>query len=397
MRVTVFSDFRAALNAAGMVCTHNGPRRYDFWARYLDVFEQVTVVSRLNGGTNEGFQVTGPNVSYHPVPDYSGAAHYLRNFPAIRRAVLAACHTDSAFILRLPGRLGVMAGMELLRIGKSYGVEIGGNPIDVFAPGVVQHPLRPILRRVFASDLRYLAQHAAAASYVTEHALQRAFPCPAFEIGVAGVDLGADAIAATWKRARLARPLRIVTVGSLAQLYKGPDVLLHALATCVRQGIDASLVLVGDGRYRTQLEITAAELGLSDRTSFRGRVPAGAAVRAELDAADLFVLPSRAEGLPRALVEAMARGLPCLASRIGGIPELLAEEDLVTVGDSAELARQIAAVYRNPKRRERMAARNLERARDFSEPLLRARRRQFYERVFERARAAHARPALLPG
>jgi glycosyltransferase involved in cell wall biosynthesis len=108
-------------------------------------------------------------------------------------------------------------------------------------------------------------------------------------------------------------------------------------------------------------------------------------VRAELDAADLFLLPSRAEGLPRALVEAMARGLPCLASRIGGVPELLAEEDLLTPGDVRSTAAQIESALRRPERRARMAQRNLERARDFQEEQLIGRRRQFYRELESRS------------
>src|SRR5690349_24505273 len=108
-------------------------------------------------------------------------------------------------------------------------------------------------------------------------------------------------------------------------------------------------------------------------------------MRAELDSADLFILPSRAEGLPRALVEAMAHGLPCLASRIGGVPELIAEEDLLTPGDVRSTAAQIENVLRQPERRARMAERNLRRARDFQEEQLIGRRRRFYQEVIERS------------
>ena len=62
---------------------------------------------------------------------------------------------------------------------------------------------------------------------------------------------------------------------------------------------------------------------LRDRVRFRGQLTTPVDVRAELDRADLFVLPSRQEGLPRAMIEAMARALPCIGSSVGGIPELL--------------------------------------------------------------------------
>jgi phosphatidyl-myo-inositol dimannoside synthase len=111
-------------------------------------------------------------------------------------------------------------------------------------------------------------------------------------------------------------------------------------------------------------------------------------VRTALDRADLFVLPSRQEGLPRALLEAMARGLPALSTPVGGIPELLAACDLVPVGDAAALADRIAKWARSPRRLAEAARRNLARARDFHEDALRGRRNDLFRRI---AAAAIAR------
>src|ERR1043166_5635017 len=111
-------------------------------------------------------------------------------------------------------------------------------------------------------------------------------------------------------------------------MYKAPDVLIRAVAQCVAAGFDLTLHVVGDGKHRPELEQLASALGVSDRVIFLGLLPAGAAVRERLDRSDLFVLASRCEGLPRAMVEAMARSLPCIGSTIGGIPELLPEDDM---------------------------------------------------------------------
>ena len=90
---------------------------------------------------------------------------------------------------------------------------------------------------------------------------------------------------------------------------------------CAHQGLDVRLCLVGDGKHRPELERRAAALGVSERIEFRGQLASCELVRQELDRADLFVLPSRQEGLPRAMIEAMARGLPCIGSTVGGIPD----------------------------------------------------------------------------
>ena len=386
MRVTVFSEFRCALDANGSVGTQNGLRAYSFWQRYLDVFSEVTVAARLSRDRVQGVAVTGPAVSFVPLPTYSGPLQYVRTRAALTRAIKAACTEPSAFIFHVPSRVGALAGRELRRTGKPYGIEVLGDPHNVFSPGAVRHPLRPLLRSKLTSDLRSVAQGASAALYVTSAALQRRYPCPSLMIGASNVDLTGSALASTWKKPKPNQSsFRIVTVGTLTQLYKGQDVLLAAVAQCVQRGLDITLVFVGDGRYRGMLESSANRLGIAPRTVFRGHLPAGAPVRAELDAADLFLLPSRADGLPRALLEAMARGLPCLASRVGGIPELLADEDLLVPGNVLRTAAQIESVLRNPQRRARMAQRNLERAHDFTEEKLIGHRLAFYNEVLSRS------------
>jgi glycosyltransferase involved in cell wall biosynthesis len=141
-------------------------------------------------------------------------------------------------------------------------------------------------------------------------------------------------------------------------------------------------VFIGDGKHRTELEARAKAAGLAKHVRFLGELPAGKHVRAQLDQADLFVLPSRTEGLPRALIEAMARGLPCIGSEVGGIPELLPSEDMVPPGDMSALARKIREVATRPERMTRMSARNLEKAREkYREEILRERRVSFYEHV----------------
>jgi glycosyltransferase involved in cell wall biosynthesis len=104
-------------------------------------------------------------------------------------------------------------------------------------------------------------------------------------------------------------------------------------------------------------------------------------VHAELDQADLFVLPSRQEGLSRATIEAMARALPCICSTVGGTPELLPPEDMVPCNDVDALAHKIRDVATNPERMAHMSARNLEKAKGYREEVLRKRWIELYRFV----------------
>jgi glycosyltransferase involved in cell wall biosynthesis len=121
-------------------------------------------------------------------------------------------------------------------------------------------------------------------------------------------------------------PMRILTVGRLAGV-KGQAVLLDAMGELARRGVSVALTIAGDGPERSRLERRAAELGIHDRVAFVGAV-ANDRVADLYANADAFCTSSFAEGVPTVLMEAMACGLPVVATHIAGIPELV--EDGVT-------------------------------------------------------------------
>ena len=114
------------------------------------------------------------------------------------------------------------------------------------------------------------------------------------------------------------------TVGRLEQT-KGQAILLQAFAAVHRKHSDSWLVLAGKGKLERQLRIFATELNIQEHVLLLGHrndVPE------ILKACDVFVLPSIAEGLPSALLEAMASGMPVIASKVGGVPEILSRPGL---------------------------------------------------------------------
>jgi phosphatidylinositol alpha-1,6-mannosyltransferase len=141
------------------------------------------------------------------------------------------------------------------------------------------------------------------------------------------------------REARGEGPLRLVTVARLSP-EKGLDDLLRAVAELRDRGTPVTVELVGEGPHRAGLEGLIASLRIGDRVRLHGFVGHGDRLLSILDAADLCVLPSRSEGLPHAVVEAMARGLPVIATAIGGLPRLLADGRgiVVPVGDPPALA-----------------------------------------------------------
>ncbi|MGI5215891.1 glycosyltransferase [Plantactinospora sp. CA-290183] len=318
------------------------------------------------------------------------------------RAVRAAAEPGDAVILRVPSPIGSLLAVSRERAGQPYAVEVVGDPYDVFAPGVVQHPARPLLRWRESTRMRRQCRSAVAAAYVTDRYLQSRYPGGAVTAAYSSIDLPAEAYVPLPRPAGRPREVRtLVSVGTLEQMYKGVDVLVAALARLAATGPPLRLVHVGDGRCRPRLERLAARLGVADRVLLAGALPAGDAVRRQLDDADLFVMPSRTEGLPKALIEAMARGLPAIGSAVGGIPELLAPEDLVPPDDAAALAGSIQRFLADPARSAAASARNLTRAADFAAETLAPRRAAFYRAVREASRDAAPRlgrpSAVAPG
>jgi len=150
------------------------------------------------------------------------------------------------------------------------------------------------------------------------------------------------------------RPLRILSVASLIP-EKGVDVLLRAVAAL--RHADWTLRVVGEGRERAALEALAAELKLGDQVTFLGLRDD---VPELMRDSDVFVHPAIwQEALGNTILEAMASGLCTLASRVGGIPELLVdgqEGRLLTAGDYAELAAALDQVAGDEALRERFGA-----------------------------------------
>jgi glycosyltransferase involved in cell wall biosynthesis len=374
----------------GQVWT-NGQFPYSFWTRYLATFDGVTVLARVRDVPElsaERQPASGAGVRFLRVPDYTGPREYALRAAAVSAMARKAVQNGSAILLRPPGEIAAWVLWHTRKSGRPYAVEVVADPYDVFGPNAVRHPLRPVFRWWFTRALKRQCAKACAAAYVTEHALQQRYPSArdALATHYSDIELPESAFAPAPRGPRQSGRTQIIFVGTLAQLYKAPEVLIDAFAIC-QAHIDAELVIVGSGRHQLELEERAKGQGIADRVRFRGQLTTPVDVRAELDRADLFVLPSRQEGLPRAMIEAMARALPCIGSSVGGIPELLADEDIVPPEDVPALASKIMQVLRQPARMQQMSTRNLIKAGEYKDEVLNDRRREFYQFLRNRTEA----------
>jgi glycosyltransferase involved in cell wall biosynthesis len=370
------------------VRAHIPPTFYD---RYRRVFDHVIVLGRARRVEQIETEASPlpEDLTFVPLPDAHGPRQLLAAHPTMRRIARQSCRPEYAYILRAPGRVGPIVARELHRRGLRFALEIAGDPAASLAKGSNEAWLRPIYQRLAVRQLRQQLMLAVGVAYVTSESLQRLYPPPAgaFVSAYSSIDLGPEAVAAG-PRAYTGVPdgAHLITVASLMQPYKGVDVLIESLRRCRAAGMQLRLTVVGDGPLRSGLQAQAAEAGLTERVTFVGEVPAGPRVRELLDAADLFVLASRDEGLPRALVEAMARGLPAISTSVGGVPELLPARSLVPPDDPEALASRIREYVQSPERMTAEAASNFETAQAYRSEVLTARRDAFYRDVLEASR-----------
>lgn len=390
MDVIVTVDQRYDCTPDGKIWTSD-QYAYSFFTRYLEVFEHVKVMARVRSTASvpENYlPVMGEQVTVIPLPHYHGMGQFLKQRQRVRHAILNALTFENAIIFRVASINAHIAIPILSRQRFPYGTEVISDPHNTFGPRTSRHPLRLFVRWWFEQSLRQECANAAGASYVTREYLQRVYPCPQYSVSISDVEIDDQALVSNPRTApEPGQTIRLVFVGSLDQLYKAPDILVEAFKLCVQDGLDLHLTMVGDGHYRTEIEKQISDLGLKHQVQFVGKLSGAERVRAELDRADLFILPSRAEGLPRALIEAMARGLPCISTLVGGIPELLPADDLVPPDDAPALAQKIKEFVLNPVRMTTASRRNLEVAREYHTHILSEQRRRFYQHIFERTAA----------
>jgi len=181
--------------------------------------------------------------------------------------------------------------------------------------------------------------------------------CVLLENGIDGTEYS-RARALAEAKAALGLPANGFVIGGVGRLAaeKGFDVLIRALHALVARGIDAHLVLVGDGGERGALEALAREQGLSERVRFAGWQPD---VRPYFEALDVFALSSYREGLPNVLLEAMALEVPVVSTRVNGVPRLIEDGTngfLVTAGDADGLSHALGTLLTSADLRARFRA-----------------------------------------
>ena len=361
------------------------------WERYLVCFDKVSVLARIENITdvvllNGKISIPPNKVFFLELPYYVGPLNYLRKRNSIKKAVkkIVKENIDSKFICRVPGIVSDLVIKELNIQNKKYALEVVGDPDDVFAPGVIKHPLRFYFRYQAVSSLKRNVKKASSVLYVTKEVLQKKYPSEknVFHTYASNVMLADNLVSnqsLIWKKKSV---YKILCVGSLAQMYKSPDIVIKAIKYINKINADfkCELIWLGDGYFLEEMKQLVVDLKQENSITFLGSV-SREIVLDFMKSVDLFVLASRTEGLPRVVVEAMGQGVPCVGTKVGGIPELLDENALVDKDDEFQLALKIIEMLENESVYNFHSKRNLSESLNYVESVLVERRKSFYNYI----------------
>lgn len=298
--------------------------------------------------------------------------------PKLKKILKKAIMESDYVVARVPSAIGFYAAKIALKIKKPLLVEAVACPWG----GYWNHSFKgKIIAPLYFFKMKKVLKKAPYAIYVTNEFLQRRYPTKGKAISCSDVALPSFDENIIIKRILKIKQQNKIIIGTLAAVnvrYKGQQYIIRALGKLKKQGItnfEYHLVGGGDQSY---LRSQAKKYNVEHQVKFIGPLP-HEKVFAWLDTIDIYAQPSRQEGLPRALIEAMSRGLPCIGARTGGIPELI--EPAYIFNNSRKEIDEIINILLSmtPDVMEKQARRNFEFAKSYERSILEKRRREFFE------------------
>lgn len=353
----------------------------EYFSRYLNFVSNMKIAVRIkhiSEGLDTKFsKLTLKNTVISELPNLSSIKGLLTNSLKTKRIIDGLVSESDAVIVRIPGIFGLASITSAKKNKKPYYIELVGCPWDAFWnhswKGKLVAPFMWYVTKKAVKNAPYVL-------YVTNEFLQSRYPSTGRTIGCSDVALPTldesvlDARLNKIKQMTKNKPIVIGTTAAVDVRYKGQEYVIQAIAELNKQGYNFEYRLVGGGD-KARLQSIAEKYGVADKVIFEGSIP-HEKVFDYLDDIDIYVQPSKQEGLPRALIEAMSRGCPCIGSNAGGIPELLDNAYIFSRGNVKELATILASLDKEMLIVQ--AKRNYEFSKEFRKDILEDKRHKFF-------------------
>lgn len=372
-----------------MFCKENGktyglPSCADpFFEKYLDVFDSVRVLGEnLKGYLNKSalVEMHDKRIQVEILPSNTRPEDF-KNDRYLKRKLTEEISQADAVLIKPASRRGMMAIRIAEKLKKPYMIEMTGDIHNALmqSPSAVKRLYAP----VFYRQIRKAIRNCEFGLYVSKDYLQGKYPIKGKMCGCSDVVLEPSAPEILEKRLykieqmKAEAPINLALIGFYQGNGKGVDTAIRALAQ-LPDNYRLSVLGNGTEENRQKWYAYAKEHGVSaDRLLFLEPLPSAQAVLHWLDDFDFFVFPTRSEGLPRVVAEAMSRGLPCFATNICTMPELLSEGCLFPLDDDKRLAELLSEYTADKKRMKETARRNFEFVRNYDFGVLKKRRDAF--------------------
>lgn len=360
------------------------------WNRYLKHFDELTVIGRLKieDDTSRFNRAEADKVTFNLFNDVCGGADYFKKRKKIEKKLKKEINQHYVVIMRFPATISIFAAQYCNKNNIPYVAEVVGCSWDGnwnyggLAPKIVAP--------YSFFQMKKAVKNASAAIYVTKDFLQKRYPSNTeIKANASNVILNEvdDSILST-RISKISQMkmdgFHLGIIGNLSVKYKGYDVLLKAvdkLPNPLKKQITISFVGGGDQTYLRSL---INSYGLHNQTVIVGKLKSGAEIFNFIDTLDLYVHPSKQEGLPRVVIEAMSRACPVLASSVAGTPELISKSCIHKPGDSIKLSNDISNLLLDKEELKQLAKINIESSKNYLFKNLEKVREDFFKKYIEK-------------
>lgn len=363
--------------------------KYDFYQRYLRIFDELRLTCRCVYEDKLGKSrvlLDDPRIDFVPLPFFSGPIQYAMVYHKVGKAICNITDGCDAAILRLPSTVAQRVAARVMKSGIPYATELVFDAQDAIVAST--NFVDWLLWKRIHKQMVDICNNANGVACVTAHYLQSHY-----------TSLRPDAFFANYSS--LALPKSFFT--SPRQHPKGKQFVISHVCTQVmfngRKGyneIIMAIKLLKERKVNVRVEFAgpdyhngmqllsdlARKLGVEDRVKFIGGVNRQQ-LSDYLEASDIYVMPTWAEGLPRVIIEAMAKGLPCITTPVSGNPELVSEYFLVGYSDINTLADRIEELVNNKALYEATSKENFNRSLQYEAVVLEKRRDAYYMKLKE--------------
>lgn len=355
--------------------------------RYFKVADKLELVIRTRSIATEQaskrmHRLTNPDISVCECPNLSSISGLLSGTREVKKILREKVAGTDLIFIRLPSVIGNLAVDICKQMKKKYLIEVVGCPWDSYwnysLKGKLVAPAATYMMRTRIKSAPYVL-------YVTSEFLQKRYPTTGKQINCSNVELvkpDESVLANRLEKINSYSGNAVLTIGTAAGLdvlYKGQQYVIRALGELKRRGITNyrySLIGGGTGNYLLKV---AKEENVEEQIEIIGQLPHDE-VFEWLDSLDIYAQPSRQEGLPRSVIEAMSRAVPCIGAKTAGIPELL-EKDFVFSNGNNEIEEICHCLMEISKKTVALNAvkRNYREAMNYQRDILAERRTAFFK------------------